>query len=72
MLRLANSPITGSKRTGQAGANREGRRSGASMWKRDDPGDGSRWMNVYFIVFGTLNAVCILLSLGLTIAALIR
>ena len=43
-----------------------------SLWKHDDPKKDPRWMNVYFIVFGTLNAVCILLSLGLTIAALIR
>ena len=42
------------------------------MRKQDDPEDGSRWINVYFIVFGTLNALCILLSFEMTIAALIR
>lgn len=42
------------------------------MWKHEDPDEDPRWLSAHFILFGVLNALCILLNVGLTIAALVR
>lgn len=39
------------------------------MWDEDEPKKGSRGMDLYFLVFGTLYAASILLNFVLMVAA---
>ncbi len=42
------------------------------MWKRDDPGDGSRWLNTALAVAGIIFVLTLLINFWNAVSTLLR